>query len=118
MFALRSSFVVGGAAAPGGGYSPSNRPLASGQSTVALDIGAGARGGNPQGTMVLPDSEGVVAFALQQAEAVRAQAAQQQGGTAEAVHWSFWAAWVVLGIGGGLAMHFYLAHKALAAVAT
>lgn len=119
------------AAAPGGeartmiAEAPGPRPAAGGgNATMLLDApslapnrpGGGpsaAGGGQPQGTMMLPDSQGVVAFALAQAEAARAAAASEQQPRSKPTPWTFWAAWVVLGIGMGLAMHFFLLHRQL-----
>ena len=108
-------------APPASGYGPppaSWSPPGSGQATVARQAPS-VGGGNPQGTMILPDSQGVVAFAVQQAEAARFAAAQHAEPVAPAqpAHWSFWAAWVVLGIGTGLALHFWAVHNQLATAA-
>lgn len=111
--------------APGGeartmiAEAPSARPAAGGgNATMLLDApglaaGPSGGGGQPQGTMMMPDSQGVVAFALAQAEAVRAAAASEQPTRAKPTPWTFWAAWVVLGIGVGLAVHFFLLHRQL-----
>ena len=58
------------------------------------------------GTMILPDSSGVVAFAQQQAQAARVEAMAHSAQKAAPTPWVFWAAWAVLGVGAGLALHF------------
>jgi serine/threonine protein kinase len=73
-------------------------------------------GTGPMGTMILPDSSGIVALAAERAQAVRAQAAAQQE-QARPVGPLFWWAWVVLGVGLGLALHFYRVHQQLTAMA-
>ena len=65
---------------------------------------------------VLPDSSGVVAFARQQAEAARIAAAQQSAPPLPPARWYFWAAWVVLGIGAGFALHLVLLQRQIAAL--
>ncbi|MSP60311.1 MAG: serine/threonine protein kinase [Myxococcales bacterium] len=78
--------------------------------------GMGGMGGHAGGTMMLPSSDGVVAFAVAQAEAARAHAASAPEPVKPAGP-LFWTAWVVLGVGIGLAVHFYLVHQQLSAVA-
>jgi serine/threonine-protein kinase len=72
---------------------------------------------NPHGTMMLPDSAGVVAFAAAQAQAARNQAAQAYATPepAKPAGVLFWTAWVVLGVGIGLAAHFIQIHEQLQA---
>ncbi len=67
----------------------------------------------PQGTMMLPDSAGVVAFAVAQAEAARAAAVTVEPDPVRPPGPLFWAAWAVLGIGLGLAIHFLQVHSQL-----
>jgi hypothetical protein len=71
----------------------------------------------PQGTMMLPDSQGIIAMARQEAEAARSRAAVVEAEPVKPAGPLFWAAWVVLGVGIGLAIHFILVHQQLAAMA-
>ncbi|HEX6839718.1 MAG TPA: serine/threonine-protein kinase, partial [Polyangia bacterium] len=67
--------------------------------------------GEPAGsTKILPDSAGVVAYATERARRARASGSNEalQAPPAGAL---FWIAWIVLGIGIGLAVHFYLAQR-------
>jgi hypothetical protein len=77
----------------------------SSQKTVAVSAPTGADV-NPMGTQILPDSQGVVAFAREQANQARQAAAavpdEPQGAGA-----AFWVAWVLIGIGAGLGLHFF-----------
>jgi serine/threonine-protein kinase len=59
---------------------------------------------NPQATMMMGDSQGVVAYAQERAAQVRAglQEAPKPAGAL------FWMAWVILGVGAGLGLHFFL----------
>jgi hypothetical protein len=62
------------------------------------------------GTKILPDSAGVVAYAHERARRARASGANEivQAPPAGAL---FWIAWIVLGIGIGLGIHFWLAQR-------
>ena len=105
--------------AGGGGQStmiadaPSLPPRGGPNSTMISDGGArpslGGGGGAPGGTMILPDSQGVIAFELAKAEAAR-QAAVAEPVAAKPAHWTFWAAWVVLGVGAGIVLHLVRIH--------
>jgi len=64
------------------------------------------------GTQLLPDSAGVVAFAREKAAEARQVSGPQAIIPAQPAGALFWIAWVVLGIGIGLGVHFWLAHKA------
>jgi hypothetical protein len=87
---------------------PQGTPL-SNQRTMAVSAPSNLPHGS--GTQMLPDSQGVVAFARD-----KAVEARQPGGPATIpappASPLFWIAWVVLGIGLGLGVHFWLAHKA------
>ena len=70
----------------------------------------------PQATMMLPDSQGVVAYAQER----RLQAALEEVGAADSGLRTPAAsdavpglAWIVLGIGAGLGVHFYLIQRAV-----
>ena len=63
----------------------------------------------PQGTMMLPDSQGVVAYSQQRAQEARAGL---NAGPAPAGP-LFWLAWIVLGIGAGLGVHYWLVQRAM-----
>jgi hypothetical protein len=110
----------GGAPAARGGYGapPSSSPRASAapaNATMAVNVGGGGGSGPMSGgTMMLPDSAGVVAFAAAQAEAARAAAVSEPEAAPPAGP-LFWTAWVVLGIGIGLVVHFITVHQAIAA---
>jgi serine/threonine-protein kinase len=92
---------------------PTSNPAARpDQRTMAV----GAPAPSPQavagGTQVLPDSQGVVAFAQDRAQQARAAApaAAPSGGGAGVL---FWLAWVIIGVGVGLGYHFWAAHQAV-----
>jgi len=109
----------GNAYSGGGGYAP---PSAGPPPSSYGGGGGGMQapmpsGGNPQGTMMLPDSAGVIAFAQAQAEAARQKAAVVEAEPVKPAGPLFWAAWVVLGVGIGLAIHFILVHQQLQAMA-
>jgi serine/threonine-protein kinase len=61
-----------------------------------------------QGTMMLPDSQGVVSYNQNAARQARAEMSQPSSGGGIL----FWAAWIVLGIGAGLGVHYYLIQRA------
>jgi len=61
-------------------------------------------------TKIIPDSAGVVAYATERARVARASG-QNQTVQAPPAGALFWIAWIVLGIGAGLAIHFYLATR-------
>jgi serine/threonine-protein kinase len=86
---------------------PQRGPTSSGAG--ASQHGAGA------GTQILPDSQGVVAYAQEQARQVR-ELAQPMKLKVPPAGPLFWLAWIVLGVGAGLGVHFYLAHQAAAAI--
>jgi hypothetical protein len=65
---------------------------------------------NAQGTMMLPDSQGVVAYNQERAKQARAELGDRGPAPAGAL---FWLAWIVLGVGAGLGVHYYLAQRAL-----
>ena len=83
---------------------PVVRTAGPNQKTMAVDLSqpAGA------GTMMLPNSAGVVAFAKEEALRAR-EAAVSEVIPATPASIFFWLAWVVIGIGAGLAIHFYRA---------
>jgi hypothetical protein len=61
-------------------------------------------------TKIIPDSAGVVAYAADRARKARISGQNQlvQAPPAGAL---FWIAWIVLGIGLGLGIHFYLVSR-------
>jgi serine/threonine-protein kinase len=90
------------------------RPVATPQSsakTMALDTSGQPVGGAMKagGTQIIPDSAGVVAFAAQKAAEARESAGPEVLPAAPAGA-LFWLAWIVLGIGVGLGLHFWLHH--------
>jgi hypothetical protein len=76
------------------------------QRTIAIGMSAPAM---PQGqrTMAIPDSEGVVAFAMD--EARRAQAAAVV--PAPPAGPLFWFAWIIFGVAAGLGIHMFVVPK-------
>jgi serine/threonine-protein kinase len=62
------------------------------------------------GTKILPDSAGVVAYATERAQQAR-YSNQPVGLKAPPAGPLFWMAWIILGIGVGLGLHFYLMAK-------
>lgn len=97
---------------PGGRPQPAN-PGSDARTMIAqapsVQVSPQASGPNPQATMMLPDSAGVVAYNQQRAAQARADMAEKPGGAG----FLFWAAWIVLGIGAGLGVHYYLVQRAL-----
>jgi predicted Ser/Thr protein kinase len=72
---------------------------------------AGQAGGIADGsTKLLPDSAGVIAYAQERANLARASAQHQQLKTPPAGA-LFWLAWVLVGVGAGLGVHFYLLQR-------
>jgi serine/threonine-protein kinase len=57
-------------------------------------------------TVALPETEGKIAYA----EPARRARAAAQASEDDAAGALFWLAWVLLGIGGGLAVHFFMLH--------
>jgi hypothetical protein len=62
------------------------------------------------GTKILPDSAGVIAYATERARQAR-HSAQNETLQAPPAGALFWLAWIVLGIGAGLGIHFYLIQR-------
>jgi hypothetical protein len=62
------------------------------------------------GTKILPDSAGVVAYATERARQAR-HSGQNETLQAPPAGALFWIAWIVLGIGVGLGIHFYLMQR-------
>lgn len=62
------------------------------------------------GTKILPDSAGVVAYAAARAQQAR-HSSQHQQLRAPPAGPLFWFAWILLGVGAGLGLHYYLALK-------
>ncbi|HZS42568.1 MAG TPA: hypothetical protein VFF06_37315, partial [Polyangia bacterium] len=67
------------------------------------------------GTQILPDSAGVVAYAQEQARQAR-EMSQPERIAAPPAGPLFWLAWIVIGVGAGLGVHFWMAHQAAAAL--
>jgi serine/threonine-protein kinase len=83
-------------------------PSLSGQRTMmAQPAPQAAQGIGDGGTKILPDSAGVVAYATERARQARTSA-QHQVLKPPPPGALFWLAWVVLGLGAGLGIHFYL----------
>ena len=62
------------------------------------------------GTKILPDSAGVIAYATERARQAR-HSAQNETIQAPPAGALFWLAWIVLGIGAGLGVHFYMMQR-------
>jgi hypothetical protein len=113
--------AAGGRGAGGGSYGAPAQGraayAAAPQNRTMFEGGPSPSAPNPHGTMMLPDSAGVVAFAATQAQAARQQAARAMAAPepVKPAGVLFWTAWVVLGIGIGLAAHFIQIHEQLAA---
>jgi hypothetical protein len=101
---------MGTMSAPGPASYTGRPPVGKSGTMIADDVGGmmppQTSGGGHQGTMMLPDSAGVIAFAAEQAAAARRAAGQVQVDPVKPAGPLFWTAWVVLGIGIGLAAHF------------
>ncbi len=82
-------------------------PALSAQKTMMAQAGGGIADGS---TKVLPDSAGVVAYAQERAHLARASASHKQLKTPPAGA-LFWLAWVLVGVGAGLGVHFYLLQR-------
>ena len=88
---------------------PTPQPQQTSQKTVGLPAAQAAANSLPNlgaGTQILPDSQGVVAFAREQARIARENAAPAAEPPAPAGA-LFWLAWVVIGLGAGLGLHFF-----------
>ena len=77
---------------------------------AAQALGQGGLPGQA-GTQIIPDSQGVVAYARDRAAAAR-EAAGPDTIPAQPAGALFWLAWIIIGIGAGLGIHFWLAHRA------
>jgi hypothetical protein len=120
MMAMEAPRIAGGlapppAAPPPPSAAPQQRtmmaqeaPLSAQKTMMAQAAPAAVAAGG--GTKILPDSAGVVAYATERARQARASGQNQtlQAPPAGAL---FWIAWIILGIGAGLAIHFYLAQR-------
>ena len=107
---------------PGGRpQQPAGNPGSDARTMIAqapsVQVSPQGQASAPQGTMMLPDSAGVVAFAAAQAVQARSQAANIAPEPVKPAGPLFWTAWVVLGIGIGLAIHFIQVHQQLSAMA-
>jgi hypothetical protein len=71
----------------------------------AAPASPGIEGG---GTQILPDSAGVVAYAAERAHQARVSGQSAVVRKAPPAGPLFWLAWVVLGLGAGLGIHFIL----------
>ncbi|HEX8951627.1 MAG TPA: serine/threonine-protein kinase, partial [Polyangia bacterium] len=121
MMAMEAPRIAGGpppppAAPPPPSLTPQQRtmmaqeaPPLSAQKTMMAQPApvVGDAGG---GTKILPDSAGVVAYATERARRARATGANDAL-PAPPAGALFWIAWIVLGIGLGLGVHFYLAMR-------
>jgi hypothetical protein len=85
----------------------SGAPSPNAQKTMLAQAGGGIADGS---TKLLPDSAGVIAYAQERANQARASAQHQQLKTPPAGA-LFWLAWVLVGLGTGLGIHFYLLQR-------
>jgi serine/threonine-protein kinase len=90
---------------------PPAQPARAEQRTMAASAPAPSPQAIADGTQMLPDSQGVVAYAQERAQQVRASVSDRVQPTAPAGP-LFWLAWVVIGIGAGLAYHLWTLHQA------
>jgi hypothetical protein len=82
-------------------------PQGSNMKTMAVAAPAPGQAG----TQIIPDSQGVVAYARDRAAAAR-ESAGPDTIPAQPAGALFWLAWIIIGIGAGLGIHFWLAHRA------
>ena len=101
-------------APPGGAPTPAPAPASSraDQRTMAVSAPApvAAQANAPQSTMMLPDSQGVVAYSQERAKQARSDLGDTGSSSAGPL---FWMAWIVLGIGAGLGVHYWLIQRAM-----
>jgi hypothetical protein len=122
MMAMEAPRIAGGLAPPPAAPPPpSAPPLATGGAHMKTMMAQEAPQLSPQKTMMaqpvggiadgstklLPDSAGVIAYAQERANLARASATHKQLKTPPAGA-LFWLAWVLVGVGAGLSVHFYL----------
>ncbi|HXU67865.1 MAG TPA: serine/threonine-protein kinase [Polyangia bacterium] len=119
MMAMEAPRIAGGLAPPPAAPPPPSAappqqktmmaqeaPL-SAQKTMLAQPAPQVAGGS---TKILPDSAGVVAYAAERAQKARLSGQNQivQAPPAGAL---FWIAWIVVGIGAGLGIHFFMMQK-------
>ncbi len=80
-----------------------------GQSDQRTQMAMSAPIPSGRGTMVLPESSGVVAFAEAEAARVREEMNRENAPAEGSV--LFWIVWVLIGLAGGLGYHFYLLQR-------
>jgi len=94
-------------AAPPPRSQPQPSVLQSGKGRT-LALPSGSQPALPPRTVALPETSGVVAFA---AEARRAREAAEAEEPPSGAGPLFWLAWALIGVGAGLAAHFYLVSR-------
>ena len=99
---------------PGGRpQQPAGNPGSDARTMIAqapsVQVSPQGQASAPQGTMMLPDSAGVVAYNQQRAAQARAEMTEKPSGAGVL----FWVAWIVLGVGAGLGVHYYLIQRAI-----
>ncbi|HEX2572208.1 MAG TPA: protein kinase [Polyangia bacterium] len=95
---------------------PASWPQASAAGSPASHNAFGSPDTGPMGTMILPDSSGIVAMAEDRVRRIREEQAAAQQEASRPAGPLFWWAWVAFGVGLGLAIHFYRIHLQLAAM--
>jgi hypothetical protein len=85
--------------------------LSAQQKTMMAQEGGLASAANEPGTKIIPDSAGVVAYAAERARQARSSAQNPIVLKTPPAGPLFWLAWIVLGIGVGLGLHFFLAQR-------
>jgi hypothetical protein len=85
--------------------------LSSQQKTMMAQESPASSAMNEPGTKIIPDSAGVVAYAAERARQARSSAQNQIVLKTPPAGALFWLAWIVLGIGVGLGIHFFLAQR-------
>ena len=117
MMAMEAPRIGGGLAPPPAAPPPPTAPQQrtmmapaaplSAQRTMMAPAGAAVAEG---GTKILPDSAGVVAYATERARQAR-HSSQHETPAAPPAGALFWIAWIVLGIGSGIGIHYYLMQR-------
>ena len=103
-----------------GGGAPSSDPYGappswpSQQVQIAPTPGKAEAPKGPNGTLILGDSNGIIAIAVEEAKRVREKIVEAPP-VLKAPGVLFWTGWVVLGIGIGLSIHFIHIHSQIAA---
>jgi hypothetical protein len=85
--------------------------LSAQQRTMMAQAAPASQGIEGAGTQILPDSAGVVAYAAERAHQARVSGQNAVVRRAPPAGPIFWLAWIVLGLGAGLGIHFFLMQR-------